>query len=53
MFDSSLANRRSLAAELNYSGDAKDTAKTNILLHKALMQKLAENGGKVPADLTD
>ncbi len=51
--DSSLANRRALAAELSYSGDTKDTAKMNIWLHKALMQKLAENGGKVPADLTD
>ena len=51
--DSSLANRRALAAELSYSGDTKDTAKMNIWLHKALMQKLAENGGKVPAELTD
>ena len=51
--DSSLAARRELAAELNYTGDTKDTATMNMWLHKALMTKLAENGGKVPAELTD
>lgn len=50
--DSSLTNRKALAAELGYSGDTEDSAKMNIWLHKALMQKLAQNGGKVPADLT-
>ncbi|RYE38205.1 MAG: DUF3597 family protein, partial [Hyphomicrobiales bacterium] len=30
-----------------------DTARMNMFLHKALMKKLAENGGKVPADLLD
>lgn len=51
--DSSLANRKELAAELNYAGDTGDSAKMNMWLHKALMKKLAENGGKVPADLLD
>ena len=49
--DSSLAARRELAADLNYSGDTKDTASMNIWLHKEVMKKLAENGGKVPKDL--
>jgi Domain of unknown function (DUF3597) len=51
--DSSLANRRELAAELGYSGDTDDTASMNIWLHKQVMNKLAENGGYVPADLKD
>lgn len=34
-----------------YNGDANDSAKMNIWLHNTLMTKLAENGGKVPADL--
>ncbi|MGE0004987.1 MAG: DUF3597 domain-containing protein [Parvibaculaceae bacterium] len=51
--DSSLAARRKLAKELNYTGDTKDSARMNVWLHKALMKKLAENGGKVPADLLD
>ncbi|MGE4251804.1 MAG: DUF3597 domain-containing protein [Parvibaculaceae bacterium] len=51
--DSSLDARKKLAKELNYTGDTKDSAKMNVWLHKALMKKLAENGGKVPADLLD
>jgi hypothetical protein len=51
--DSSLANRKALAKELNYTGDGEDSSKMNIWLHKALMQKLAANGGKVPSELTD
>ena len=46
--DSSLEHRRQLASELHYTGD---TASMNIWLHKQVMQKLAENGGKVPQDL--
>ncbi len=49
--DSSLAARRELAEELHYSGDKNDSATMNIWLHKAVMQKLAENGGKVPEEL--
>lgn len=51
--DSSLAERRELARELGYTGDTQDTATMNIWLHKQVMKKLAENGGKVPADLLD
>jgi len=49
--DSSLANRKQLAQELNYTGDTSDSASMNIWLHKQVMRKLAENGGKVPQDL--
>jgi len=49
--DSSLAARKQLAKELRYAGDMNDSASMNIWLHKQVMQKLAENGGKVPADL--
>jgi hypothetical protein len=49
--DSSLAARKELAEELHYSGDKNDSATMNIWLHKQVMQKLAENGGKVPEDL--
>jgi pyruvate/2-oxoglutarate dehydrogenase complex dihydrolipoamide acyltransferase (E2) component len=51
--DASLAERKELAAELGYTGDTGDSAKMNMWLHKALMKKLSENGGKVPADLLD
>lgn len=51
--DASLAERKELAGELGYTGDTNDSAKMNIFLHKALMKKLSENGGKVPADLLD
>jgi hypothetical protein len=49
--DSSLAARKQLAQELRYSGDTGDSASMNVWLHKQVMQKLAENGGKVPAEL--
>jgi hypothetical protein len=51
--DSSLQARKELAAELHYSGDTNDSASMNIWLHRQVMNKLAENGGKVPADLKD
>lgn len=51
--DSSLQARKELAAELHYSGDTSDSASMNIWLHKQVMNKLAANGGKVPADLRD
>jgi 3-oxoacyl-ACP reductase-like protein len=51
--ESSLDNRKALARELGYSGDMNDSASMNIWLHKQVMRKLAENGGKVPADLKD
>jgi hypothetical protein len=49
--DSSLTARKELAKELNYTGDTDDSATMNIWLHKQVMQKLADNGGKVPDDL--
>ncbi len=51
--DSSLESRKELAKELHYTGDTGDSATMNMWLHKALMKKLSENGGKVPADLAD
>ncbi|MBY5704126.1 DUF3597 domain-containing protein [Rhizobium laguerreae] len=51
--DASLTERKELAAELGYTGDTNDSAKMNMWLHKALMKRLSENGGKVPADLLD
>ena len=50
--DASYAERKELAHELgdtDYSG----TAEENIWLHKQVMTKLAQNGGRVPADLRD
>ncbi|HKO57502.1 MAG TPA: DUF3597 domain-containing protein, partial [Thermoanaerobaculia bacterium] len=49
--DSSIAARKELAADLHYTGDTNDSAKMNVWLHKEVMRKLAEHGGKVPADL--
>jgi hypothetical protein len=51
--DSSLDSRKELAKELNYTGDTSDSASMNIWLHRQVMNKLAANGGKVPADLKD
>jgi 3-oxoacyl-ACP reductase-like protein len=49
--DSSLTARKELASELHYDGDTADSAAMNVWLHKQVMQKLADNGGKLPADL--
>src|SRR3954451_1084069 len=49
--DSSLGARKDLAKELGYTGDTNESATMNIWLHKQVMTKIAENGGKVPADL--
>lgn len=51
--DNSLAERKALAKELSYPGDLNDSAAMNIWLHKAVMARVAENGGKVPDDLKD
>ena len=51
--ESSLAERKELADELGYTGDKNDSAAMNIWLHKQVMKKLQDNGGKVPADLLD
>ncbi len=49
--DSSLTARKQLAQELKYTGDMNDSATMNMWLHKQVMNKIAANGGKVPADL--
>ena len=46
--DSSLSARKELANELNIHIGADGSAEENIALHKAVMQQLASNGGKVP-----
>ncbi|APG62821.1 hypothetical protein LPB140_08495 [Sphingorhabdus lutea] len=51
--DSSLAERKELAQELGYAGELNGSAEMNIWLHKAVMKGLAENGGKVPANMLD
>ena len=50
--DASYEERKELAEELgrtDYEGSAED----NIWLHRQVMNKLARNGGKVPASLRD
>ena len=49
--DSSMTARKALASELHYTGSTDDSAAMNMWLHKQVMTKLEENGGKVPADL--
>ncbi len=49
--DSSLSARKELATDLKYTGDMNDSASMNIWLHKEVLRKLAENGGKIPAAL--
>ncbi len=49
--DSSLTARKELANDLNIHVGADGSAEENIALHKAVMDKLAQNGGKVPDSL--
>jgi hypothetical protein len=49
--DSSLVARKELAGELNVHAGADGSAEQNIALHKAVMAKLEENGGKIPDSL--
>lgn len=46
--DSSLDSRKELGTELGVHAGADGSAEQNIALHKAVVQKLAENGGKLP-----
>jgi len=48
--DSSYAHRKELANELGIEG-YEGTAEQNIALHKAVLTKLAANGGNVPSEL--
>ncbi|MBI1684076.1 DUF3597 domain-containing protein [Caulobacter hibisci] len=49
--DSSLDARKGLADELGVHAGEPGSAEQNIALHKAVMRKLAENGGQVPESL--
>ena len=49
--DSSIGARKELAQELGYKGALDGSAEMNVWLHKQVMEKLAEGGGKVPASL--
>ena len=49
--DSSRTARTQLAKDLSYTGDTNDSATMNMWLHKEVMRKLSENGGKVPPEL--
>jgi hypothetical protein len=50
--DSSLAVRKQLATELGCPAEKMgDSAQMNMWLHKTVLQKLAANGGNIPADL--
>ena len=51
--DSSLEARKELAKELGVNAGPHGSAEQNIALHKAVMRKIAENGGKVPDSLKD
>ena len=49
--DSSFGARKQLANELHYTGDPNDSAAMNVWLHKQVLIKLSQNGGKVPQEL--
>jgi hypothetical protein len=50
--DSSFAARKQLAGELGCPADAMgDSARMNVWLHKAVLQKVADNGGNIPGEL--
>ena len=49
--DSSPESRKKLAKDLNYAGDTGDSTAMNIWLHKVVIRKIADNGGKVPNEL--
>jgi hypothetical protein len=51
--DSSLAARKELAEELNVHAGEHGSAEQNTALSRAVWNKLAENGGQVPASLRD
>ena len=52
--DSSLTARKALATELGCPADLMgDSAKMNMWLHKAVLARVAANGGKVPQELLD
>ena len=52
--DSSSEARKELAVELGCPADKMgDSAEMNTWLHKTVLQKIAENGGNIPASMLD
>jgi len=52
--DSSFGARKELAVELGCPADLMgDSAKMNMWLHKAVLKKIAVNGGNIPSELYD
>ncbi|MDQ3007555.1 MAG: DUF3597 domain-containing protein [Chloroflexota bacterium] len=52
--DSSREARNELAEELGVPAELKnDSAKMNVWLHKAVLKKIAANGGNIPQSLLD
>ena len=52
--DSSLEARKELATELGAPANVmNDSAQMNMWLHKAVLQRIAVNGGNVPRELLD
>jgi hypothetical protein len=52
--DHSLQARKELAVELGCPTEKlKDSAEMNMWLHKAVLIKIAGNGGNIPADMLD
>ena len=52
--DSSLTARKELATELGCPADLmSDSAQMNMWLHKAVLARIAANGGNVPKELLD
>lgn len=49
--DSGLGARKQLAQELGYTGALDGSSEMNVWLHRQVMTKLAEGGGKVPDSL--
>lgn len=49
--DSSFEHRLELARALGYQGDPEDSKTMNMWLHRNIMEKLANDGGKVPDEL--
>ncbi|MEJ5979405.1 DUF3597 domain-containing protein [Novosphingobium sp. PS1R-30] len=49
--DPSLTARKELGDELGVAAGADGSAEQNIALHRAVMEKLADNGGVVPDSL--
>jgi hypothetical protein len=49
--DSSLGVRKQLAQELGYTGALNGSPEMNTWLHKQVMTKVAESGGRVPESL--